>query len=62
MKKLGREDIIVIVGGVIPPKDYPFLKEQGATAIFGPGTIIPHAAKIVLEEIYKRLGYEEVSS
>ncbi|KIO62983.1 Methylmalonyl-CoA mutase [Caldibacillus thermoamylovorans] len=62
LKKLGREDIIVIVGGVIPPKDYPFLKEQGATAIFGPGTIIPHAAKIVLEEIYKRLGYEEVSS
>ncbi len=60
LKKLGREDIVVIIGGVIPPKDYPFLKEHGAAAIFGPGTNIPEAAKIVLEEIYKKLGYEEV--
>ncbi|NCU16760.1 methylmalonyl-CoA mutase [Pallidibacillus pasinlerensis] len=61
LKKLGREDIVVIVGGVIPAKDYEFLLENGASAIFGPGTIIPEAAKTVLEEIYKRLGYEEVN-
>lgn len=61
LKKLGREDIVVIVGGVIPVQDYEFLLENGASAIFGPGTIIPEAAKTVLEEIYKRLGYEEVN-
>jgi methylmalonyl-CoA mutase len=61
LRKLGREDIVVVVGGVIPPQDYEFLYEHGASAIFGPGTIIPRAAEKVLEEIYKRLGYEEVN-
>jgi methylmalonyl-CoA mutase len=61
LRKLGREDIIVVVGGVIPPQDYEFLYQHGASAIFGPGTVIPVAAEKVLEEIYKRLGYEEVS-
>lgn len=61
LKNLGREDIIVIVGGVIPAQDYDYLMENGATAIFGPGTVIPHAAKKVLQEIYNRLGYEEVA-
>ncbi|RRN73092.1 methylmalonyl-CoA mutase [Peribacillus simplex] len=60
LKKLGREDIIVIVGGVIPAQDYDYLMENGASAIFGPGTVIPQAAKKVLQEIYNRLGYEEV--
>lgn len=60
LKKLGREDIVVVVGGVIPSKDYDFLKKHGAAAIFGPGTVIPDSARTVLEEIYKRLGYEEV--
>ncbi|HBZ08587.1 MAG TPA: methylmalonyl-CoA mutase [Bacillus bacterium] len=58
--KIGREDIIVVIGGVIPPQDYDFLKENGAAAIFGPGTVIPVAAQKVIEEIYDRLGYEEV--
>ena len=44
LKKLGREDIMVIVGGVIPPQDYDFLYKAGAAAIFGPGTIISDAA------------------
>ncbi len=44
LKKLGREDIIVICGGVIPAQDYEFLYEAGAKAIFGPGTVIPVAA------------------
>lgn len=60
LKKLGREDIIVIVGGVVPQQDYEYLYEHGAKAIFGPGTVIPEAAKLLMKEIYKVLGYEEV--
>ncbi|MGN1386680.1 MAG: methylmalonyl-CoA mutase [Bacillus sp. (in: firmicutes)] len=60
LKKLGREDIIVIVGGVVPQQDYEYLYEHGAKAIFGPGTVIPEAAKSLMKEIYKALGYEEV--
>lgn len=55
LKKRQREDIVVVVGGVIPPQDYAFLKEHGAAAIFGPGTVIPVAAQQVLQEIVKRL-------
>ncbi|QDP99161.1 methylmalonyl-CoA mutase [Lysinibacillus fusiformis] len=62
LTKLGREDIIIIVGGVIPAQDYEFLYEAGAVAIFGPGTVIPVSAIKIIEEIYKRLGYEEVSN
>lgn len=54
LMKLGREDIIVICGGVIPVQDYEFLYEHGATAIFGPGTKIPEAAIQIMEEINKR--------
>ena len=61
LKKIGREDILIVVGGVIPAQDYAFLRENGASAIFGPGTVIPVAAAKVIEEIYRRLGYEEVS-
>ncbi len=61
LAKLGREDIIIVVGGVIPAQDYDFLRENGASAIFGPGTVIPVSAQRVIEEIYRRLGYEEVS-
>ena len=51
LKKLGREDILVVIGGVIPAQDYDFLYEQGACAIFGPGTVIPVAAKKILEKL-----------
>lgn len=44
LKKLGREDIMVIVGGVIPHQDYDFLYKAGAMAVFGPGTVIADAA------------------
>ncbi|MBX3745708.1 MAG: methylmalonyl-CoA mutase [Verrucomicrobiae bacterium] len=54
--KVGRDDIMVIVGGVIPPQDYGFLKEHGAAAVFGPGTRIPQAAREMLEELERRLG------
>ena len=49
LKKHGREDIMVIVGGVIPPQDYDFLYKAGAVAIFGPGTSISDAALKMLE-------------
>ena len=61
LQKLGREDILIVVGGVIPAQDYEFLRNNGASAIFGPGTVIPVAAQKVIEEIYVRLGYEEVA-
>ena len=49
LKKLGREDIMVIVGGVIPAQDYDFLYKAGAAAIFGPGTSVAKAAVQVME-------------
>ncbi|WP_082220250.1 methylmalonyl-CoA mutase [Domibacillus robiginosus] len=61
LKKHGREDIVVFVGGVIPAQDYEFLKQHGVAAIFGPGTVIPVSAQVIIEKIYERLGYEEVA-
>ncbi|HSG68624.1 MAG TPA: cobalamin-dependent protein, partial [Bacteroidales bacterium] len=49
LKKHGREDIMVIVGGVIPPQDYDFLYKAGTVAIFGPGTVISDAGIKLLE-------------
>jgi methylmalonyl-CoA mutase len=49
LRKLGREDILVIAGGVIPPQDYHFLYDAGVAAIFGPGTSVSRAAKQVLQ-------------
>ncbi len=54
LKKLGREDIIVVCGGVIPVQDYDFLYDNGAAAVFGPGTKIHLAALRIMEEIIKR--------
>ena len=48
LKKLGREDVMVIVGGVIPPQDYQFLYDAGAAAIFGPGSVISDCAVQIL--------------
>lgn len=55
LKKQGREDIVVFIGGVIPAQDYEFLYQHGASAIFGPGTVIPESAMKILEELNKRL-------
>lgn len=52
LEKLGRRDIMVAVGGVIPPQDYSFLYDQGVVAIFGPGTKISKAAKQLLEILH----------
>lgn len=49
LEKLGRPDIMVVVGGVIPHQDYQFLYDAGAAAIFGPGTIVSDSAIKMLE-------------
>jgi len=51
LSKLGRDDIMIVVGGVIPPQDYDFLLANGATAIFGPGTKLPEAATIIMNKL-----------
>jgi methylmalonyl-CoA mutase len=51
LRKIGREDIMVIVGGVIPPKDYDFLYQAGVSSIFGPGTVISIAAQEILTKL-----------
>ena len=54
LRAAGAENVAVVVGGVIPPKDYGFLQEAGASAVFGPGTPIPKAAAEVLEVLRAR--------
>ncbi len=60
LAKRGREDIMVIAGGVIPAQDYEYLREHGAAAIYGPGTIIPAAAKEMLEILNRRLAEQDL--
>jgi methylmalonyl-CoA mutase len=54
LKEIGRDDIMVIVGGVIPSQDYPFLFDEGVAAVFGPGTIISEAASEILKIMLKQ--------
>jgi methylmalonyl-CoA mutase len=51
LKRLGRQDILVVVGGVIPPQDFAALKEAGAVGVFGPGTRIPLSAQEILHKM-----------
>ncbi len=51
LKKLGREDILVFAGGVIPQRDYQFLYDQGVSEVFGPGSKIPQCALFMLEKL-----------
>jgi methylmalonyl-CoA mutase len=51
LRKLGREDILVYVGGVIPPQDYEMLYQAGVAGVFGPGTVIPLCAQKILGEL-----------
>ncbi|TQM11181.1 methylmalonyl-CoA mutase [Pseudonocardia kunmingensis] len=55
---LDREDIVVVVGGVIPPADHPALKEAGAAAVFGPGTVIAEAAVDLLDTLGAQLDHD----
>ncbi len=55
----GRPDIMIVVGGVIPPQDYATLIQEGAVAVFGPGTNIPDAAIDLIDKLNAQLGYDE---
>ncbi len=57
LEKLGREDILIVVGGVVPPQDYDALYEAGAKAIFPPGTVISDAAVDLIAKIGEVLGH-----
>ena len=58
LEKEGRGDIMIVVGGVIPPDDHKLLKDAGAAAIFGPGTNIADAAAGLIEKLNAELGYQ----
>ena len=59
LKKLGREDIMIVVGGVIPPADVEPLIEMGAAAVYPPGSVIADTAVNLLEKLNERLGYAQ---
>ena len=55
----GRDDIMIVVGGIIPPADFAALRDAGAAAIFPPGTPVTEAARVLLDELNARLGYQQ---
>jgi methylmalonyl-CoA mutase len=59
LAELGREDIMIVVGGVIPPQDFDALREAGAAAIFPPGTVIAEAAGDLLRRLSVQLGHDQ---
>src|SRR6185369_9553779 len=58
LAKLGREDMMIVAGGVIPPQDYDALFKAGAAAVFGPGTVVGDAAIKLLRGLSDRLGLD----
>jgi methylmalonyl-CoA mutase len=58
----GRDDIMIVVGGVVPPQDYAALKAAGAEAIFPPGTVIADAARELLAKLNRRLGHDRAAA
>jgi len=62
LEKEGRGDIMIAVGGVVPPQDYDALKAAGAEAIFPPGTVIPEAAEELLKKLAARLGHQRAAA
>ena len=61
LKKQGRDDIMIIVGGVVPPQDYDALYKAGAEAIYPPGTVIADAAEELIHKLNARLGHSEAA-
>ena len=61
LEKLGRPDIMVVVGGVIPPQDFQALYDAGAAAIYPPGTVIAEAAVDLLTKLNEQLGYAQAA-
>jgi methylmalonyl-CoA mutase len=62
LTKQGRGDIMIVVGGVVPPQDYEALKSAGAEAIFPPGTVIAEAAEGLLHALNRRLGHSKAAA
>jgi methylmalonyl-CoA mutase len=62
LEKEGRGDIMIVVGGVIPPSDYPALFKAGAKAVFGPGTNIPVAAADLITKLSEKLGHTDMQA
>src|SRR5262249_45998407 len=58
----GRDDIMIVVGGVVPPQDYDALYKAGAEAIFPPGTVIAEAAQALVKKLNARLGHERAAA
>jgi methylmalonyl-CoA mutase len=58
----GRPDIMIVVGGVVPPQDYDTLYRAGAAAIFPPGTVIAEAAEQLVHKLNQRLGHERAAA
>ena len=61
LKKQGREDIMIIIGGVVPPQDYDELYKAGAEAIYPPGTVISEAAEELIHKLNARLGHSQAA-
>ena len=59
LQKLGAGDMLIVVGGVVPPQDYDALYQAGATAIFPPGTVISEAAIDLLRILNEKYGYAQ---
>ena len=57
LAELGADDVLIVVGGVIPPDDVPTLKEMGAAAVYQPGTVIAEAAQELLRTLSSSLGH-----
>ena len=55
LKRRGRGDILVVAGGVIPPQDYAFLEQAGVAAVFGPGSVIPICAQVILRALTRAI-------
>jgi methylmalonyl-CoA mutase len=62
LERQGRRDIMIVVGGVVPPQDYDALHAAGAEAIFPPGTVIAEAAEALVHKLNKRLGHERAAA
>ena len=62
LEKEGRGDIMIVVGGVIPPQDFDALRAAGASAIFPPGTVIAEAAEQLLDDLARRLGHGSLAA
>jgi len=59
LEKLGRDDVMIVVGGVIPPKDVDALLAAGAAAVYPPGTVTADAAIDLLNRLNRKLGYAQ---